>query len=134
MGLKKKWMFYAESTPEEGFRRQSLENDLLTLWTLDIRLSEDIRLILEEAVIDSLAEDLGEAGARTMAKRMGASTFETPLKVSQVLDSVFGEGSEVLKRDIAERFRLGVHLLVEKMKRSYARAPEVPAYPKVRLE
>jgi hypothetical protein len=97
-------------------------------------LSKDIKLILEEAVTDSLAEDLGMSGARTIAKRMGVSTFESPRKASEVLDSVFDEGSEALKQDIAERFRLGVYLPVEKMKRTYVQAPKVPTYPKVRLE
>jgi hypothetical protein len=120
---KKKWEFYGGSTPEDGFRRQSLEKDLLMLWTLDTRLPDDILLIFEEAVTDSLAEELGISGARAMATRIGASTFESPRKVSEVLDSVFEDGSEVLKRDIAERFRLGIHLLTVKMMKSYTRDP-----------
>jgi hypothetical protein len=117
--------FHFESALDDESKEQSLEEDLRTLWALDSDLSTDVTVLFEEAIIDSLANALGVSGARAMATRIGASTFERPDRALEILDSVFGEGSSVLRRDIGERFRLSISLLVKKELRSYSRDPAV---------
>jgi hypothetical protein len=127
--MKERWTLYGEVTAGHGYRRVSAEEELLTLWALDVNLADDLRSLFEEAVTDSLAEVLGTGGARTMAMLIGAKSFESPRRVSEALDAVFHEGSEVLKRTIAEEFRANLHLLCEKMKKNSIQESQVLVAP-----
>jgi hypothetical protein len=116
--MKRRWALYGEVTPGHGFRRRNLDEELLTLWALDVRLAEDLRSLFEEAATDTLSDILGESGARAVVMQVGAKSFRSPSRLFRALDSVFREGSEVLKVGIAEEFRASVHLLWEKAKRN----------------
>ena len=131
--MKERWTLYGEVTAGRGYRKVSAEEELLTLWALDVKLADDLCSLFEEAVTDSLAELLGVGGARTMAMLIGAKSFESPRKVSETLDAVFHEGSEILKNAIAEEFRANVHLLCEKMKKNSIQESQVLVAPISRL-
>lgn len=103
-------------------KRQTIEEELLALRELDPHLAKDLHSLFSEAVTDSLANILEESGARALVRRMGESSFESPTKVYGVLDSIFHDGSKVLKTAIAEEFRTSVHLLLKKVERAYSQA------------
>jgi hypothetical protein len=98
-------------------RRQTVEEELLTLRALAPDMIEDLHSLFKEAVTDSLAKILGEDEARTLVMLIAGTEFESPPVVFAALDSILREGSRILKDAIVEEFRTNVHLLSEKVKR-----------------
>lgn len=99
-------------------RRQTLEEELLTLQALAPDMIEDLHSLFKEAVTDSLANILGWDEARALVKLLAETEFESPSVVFAALDSFLHEGSQILKDAIVKEFRANVHLLLEKVKRS----------------
>jgi hypothetical protein len=132
MGVRKSWSLYAELAADGDFRRLPVQEELLTLWALDLKLADDLRSLFEEAVTATLANILGNDAARALVMSLGATTLESPRRVSDALDSIFDRGSEVLKSAIAEEFHANVHLLCEKLKRNSTRDPTELVTPVVR--
>jgi hypothetical protein len=98
-------------------RRQTLEEELLTLHALPPDMIEDLHSLFKEAVTDSLASILGQKEARTLMRRMARTDFENSSKFFEALNSIHHEGSQILKDTIIEEFRANVRLLSEKVKR-----------------
>jgi hypothetical protein len=119
---------YAEATGTSNFRTQSLEEELITLWALDVRLAEDLRALFHEAVVDSLSRALGDSGAHAAVSLIGSKSLGSPRKVCDGLDAIFGEGSEFLKSAIAQDFRFNIHSLAEKLKGNSAREASLIPY------
>lgn len=110
-------------------RRLTIEEELLSLRELDPHLAEDLHSLFNEAVTDSLANIMEESGARALVRWMGETSFESPTKVYAALDSIFLEGSQVLKTAIAEQFRINVHQLLEKCERNLVKESQSIALP-----
>jgi len=98
-------------------RRQTLEEELLTLQALAPDLIEDLRCLFKEAVTDSLANILDEGEARTLVMLIAETEFRNPAIVFGALDSILHEGSQILRDVTVKEFRANVHLLLEKVKR-----------------
>jgi hypothetical protein len=99
-------------------KRQTIEEELLTLQAIAPDMAEDLYSLFEEAVTDSLANILEESGARALVRLMGEANIESPSEVFAILDSIFHEGSSTLKSAITEEFRMNVHLLLKKVERN----------------
>lgn len=104
-------------------RRQTIEEELLALQALAPDMLEDLRSLFKEAVTNSLANILGENEARALVMLIGGTDFGSPSRVYAALDSIFHEGSQILKGAIVEEFRAHVHLLLEKAKRGMFARP-----------
>jgi hypothetical protein len=98
-------------------RRQTLEEELLILQALEPDAIEDLHSLFKEAVTDSFTSILGEDEARALVVLMAEIEFESPSVVFAALDSIFHEGSKILRGAIIEEFQASVHLLLEKVKR-----------------
>lgn len=98
-------------------KRQTVEEDLLSLQVLAPDMTEDLHTLFKEAVTDSLANILGQSEARTLMRLMARTNFESPYMVFEALDSILHGGSKILRDTIVEEFRVNVHLLLEKTKR-----------------
>jgi hypothetical protein len=102
-------------------KRQTLEEDLLSLQALAPDMVEDLHSLFKEAVIDSLANTLGRNEARALMRLMARTDFENPREVFEALDSIFYGDSQILRDAIIEEFRVSVHLLLKKTERRIAR-------------
>jgi hypothetical protein len=102
-------------------RRQTIEEDLLTLQALAPDMAEDLHSLFKEAVTYSLGNILGENEARVLLRRIAGTDFESPYSVFEALDSILHGSSQILKDAIVEEFRVNVHLLVEKTERKVTR-------------
>ena len=101
-------------------KRQTIEEDLLSLQSLTPDMVEDLHSLFKEAVIDSFANTLGRNEARALMRLMARTDFENPPEVFMALDSILKEGSQILRDAIVEAFRGNMHLLVEKTERKIA--------------
>jgi hypothetical protein len=101
-------------------KRQTLEEDLLSLQALAPDMVEDLHSLFKEAVIESLANNLGRNEARALMRLMARTDFENPPEVFEAFDSIFYEGSQILRDAIVEEFRVNVHLLLGKTERRIA--------------
>lgn len=108
-----------ELKADSGSKWQIVEEELLTLQALKPELTEDLPLLFEEAVTDSLADTLGENEARALVILMGVTDFGSPAKVFQVLDTFFHGESSILKDAITKEFHMNVRLLSKKVKRGF---------------
>jgi hypothetical protein len=98
-------------------KKQTIEEDSLSLQVLAPDMVEDLHSLFEEAVTDSLARILGENEARVLTRQIAGTDFESPYSVFRALDSILHEGSRILKDAIVEEFRVNVHMLLEKTER-----------------
>jgi hypothetical protein len=98
-------------------KRQTIEEDLLSLQALTPDMAEDLHSLFKEAVTDSLASILGQNEARALVKQIAGTDFESPYSVFGALDSILHGGSQILRDAIVEEFRVNVHLLLEKTER-----------------
>ena len=101
-------------------RRQTIEEDLFALHALAPVMVEDLYPLFEEALTDSLANILGENGARALMRLIVGTNFESPDQVYEALDSIFHEGAQILRKAIVVEFSASVHLLLEKAEREAA--------------
>ena len=116
-----------ESRAGSSSRRRTVEEELLTLQALEPKLAEDLPLLFEEAVTDSLMNILGESEGRALVVLIGEANFASPAKVFQVLDAFFQDASSILKDVIAREFHANVHLLLEKVKAKIKSELESPS-------
>ena len=123
--MSRSWSYYGEFTSGLGFRRMTAHEELLTLWTHDAYVIDDLRSLFEEAATDTLANVLGDAEARALVLMIGTKNFRNPRRLYRALDSIFPDGGEVLKEAVAREFRASVHLLWGKMRRESVRDAEV---------
>jgi len=101
-------------------KRQTLEEDLISIQALAPDMVEDLHSLFKEAVVNSLANTLGRNEARALMRLMTRTDFESPREVFEALDSIFYEGSQILRDAIVEEFRVNVHLLLVKTERRIA--------------
>ncbi|MGD0396162.1 MAG: hypothetical protein ABSB26_04545 [Nitrososphaerales archaeon] len=113
-------MLYEEVWESRFPRRQTIEEELLTLQALAPDTIEDLHPLFKAAVIDSLVSILGESGARAVVILMAGTNFESPSGVYAALDSIFQEGSRFLRRAIVEEFSVNLHLLLERVEKIYS--------------
>src|SRR5208337_4646317 len=112
-----------EETWERRFpRRQTIEEELFALQAIAPVMVEDLHFLFEEAVTDSLANILGDNGARALMRLIAGTNLGSPDQVYEALDSIFHEGAQVLKRAIVEEFSAKLHLLLEKAERDCSQA------------
>lgn len=114
----KRRTLYEEVWERRSPKRQTLEEELLTLQVLAPDMIEDLHSLFKEAVTDSLANTLEENEARALVMLIAGTNFESPYQVFAALDSILHEGSHILKDAIFEEFRTSVHLLLEKVERA----------------
>ncbi|MGD0396434.1 MAG: hypothetical protein ABSB26_05950 [Nitrososphaerales archaeon] len=98
-------------------RRQTVEEDLLALQALAPVMVEDLYSLFKEAVTDSFVNILGGNEARALMRLIAGTSFGSPDEVYEVLDSIFHEGAQILRKAIVEEFSASVHLLLEKAER-----------------
>ena len=115
--MKKPRTLYEEIWECRFPKKQTIEEDLLSLQVLAPDMVEDLHSLFKEAVTDSLARILGENEARALTRQIAGTDFESPYNVFRALDSILHEGSRILRDAIVEEFRVNVHMLLEKTER-----------------
>jgi hypothetical protein len=111
---------YEEVWEGRSSRKQTLEEELLTLQALAPDIIEDLRPLFKEAVINSLTHILGENGAKAVVRLTAGTNFESPNEVFAALDLIFQEGTQFLRHAIVEEFRANLHRLLKRVEKTYS--------------
>jgi len=90
---------------------QTLEEEILTLDSLEPDMMARLPSLFSRSVIDSLISILGESSGEALIRRIGDERLMSPAEVYESLDKVLRSGSEILKVAIREDFRVRVHRL-----------------------
>lgn len=88
---------------------QTLEEEIFTLHSLLPDMVARLPSLFSESVIDSMTSILGESSGEALIRRIGDESLLNPTEVYETLDSVFQDGSKILKAAIREEFRVKVH-------------------------
>lgn len=115
-----------EVSEHRSTKELTLEEDLFELQAITPEDVEDLPILFEEAVTDTLANLLGQNEARALVILLRGTDFGRRDEVFAALDSFFKEGSKIVKDAITEEFHAQAHLLAEKVNRRWSSALEAP--------
>ena len=94
---------------------QTLEEEILSVNFLAPDVVSQFPSLFSDSVIDSVTNILGENSSEALIRSLGEERLMSPEETYEGLDSVFHNGSEILKAAIREDFRVRVHRLYSVM-------------------
>ena len=93
----------------QAFTRLTLEEEVFSLQVMAPEALRQLPELFAESVVDSATKVLGEATGEAFLRHIGDRRLSDPTEVYSRLDSYLMEGSEEMKKAIAEAFRRRVH-------------------------